>query len=171
MCFVSPHWTLIQDGFHHFESLLNHCSTLSSWCAVVSSLYSAACIFGLFSPSTRLYDRLTNPILLISRAWYACLAEYKSSITRFSLLGLPLAMIPKRLLKSVSICTAMIRPSMNSICLQMASTSSDRSAKAITSADSTDHAIHLDLYELYDSDMALFIASVLSTIRPSCDDR
>ena len=137
----------------------------------MSSLYNAAWTLGLVNPSARLCELRTNPILLISRALYACLAAYMSSMIRFSLVRLPLDMMSKRLLESVSMCTGIGSFNMNSSCLRIARASSDRSANAMTSADSTERAMRLDLYDLYDIGIALLAASVRRTMRPSCEDK
>ena len=55
-------------------------------------------------------------------------------------------------------------------CLRIASASSNRSAKAITSTDSTEHTTRRDLYDLYETGIALWFSSVKRTIPPSWDD-
>ena len=57
----------------------------------------------------------------------------------------------------------------NSSCLRIASASSNRSAKAKTSADSTERATHRDLYELYKTNIALWLLSVKNTVHSSCN--
>ena len=53
----------------------------------------------------------------------------------------------------------------------MESASSERSAKAIASADNTVRATRLDLHDLYDTGTALLVASVRRTMRPSAEDK
>ena len=55
--------------------------------------------------------------------------------------------------------------------LQIASASSNRSAKAITSTDITERATCRDLYDLYETGIALWLSSVKRTMRLSCDDK
>ena len=51
------------------------------------------------------------------------------------------------------------------------SASSNRSAKAITSADSVERATRRDLYDLYETGIALWLSSAKRTMRPSYDDK
>ena len=60
---------------------------------------------------------------------------------------------------------------MNTSCLRMSSASSERPAKAITSAEDIERAMRLDSYDLYDTDMALLVAPVRRIMRPSCEDK
>ena len=57
----------------------------------------------------------------------------------------------------------------NSNCLKIASASSNRSSKAITWADSRERATRRDLYDLYETGIALYLSSFKRTMRPSCD--
>ena len=75
------------------------------------------------------------------------------------------------LLEPVSISTGTGRIKTNSNCLRIASASSNRSAKAITSGDSTERATRRDLYDLCETGTALWLSSVKRTMRPSCDDK
>ena len=143
------------------------CSTIGLWYASVSSSYNAAWTLGLIRPSSRLCELLTNPILLIYRALYACRVTCISSIIRLSPVRLSLDVLSDRLLESVNICTGISYLNTNSNCSQIASTSSNKSAKTITSADSTEHATRRDLYDLQDTGTALWLSYVNMTILPS----
>ena len=94
-----------------------------------------------------------------------------SSMILFSLALIPLDMMSKRILESVRIWTGTGRFKMNSNCFRFASASSVRSASAMTSADNTERATRRDLYELYETGIALLDTSVRSTIDPSCKDK
>ena len=59
----------------------------------------------------------------------------------------------------------------NSNCLRIATGPSNRSPKATTSADSTERAIRHDLYDFYETVIALWLSSVKRTMRPNCDDK
>ena len=54
--------------------------------------------------------------------------------------------------------------------LSIVSISSDKSAKAMTSADITENPTCLNLSDLCDIEFALLISTVNRTMRPSCDD-
>ena len=60
---------------------------------------------------------------------------------------------------------------MNSGSLRVARASSDRSARAMASADITEQTMRLDKYDLYDTGIALLIASARMMMRPSCEDK
>ena len=68
-------------------------------------------------------------------------------------------------------CTGIGCLKMNYNCLRIASVSLNKSAKAITAADSTERATHRDLYDLYDTAIALWLSSVNRSIRPSWDGK
>ena len=68
-------------------------------------------------------------------------------------------------------CTGIGCLKTNSNCLWIASASSSRSTKAITSVESTERATRLNLYELYKTGIVLWISSVQRTICQSCDDK
>ena len=55
-----------------------------------------------------------------------------------------------KLLKSVNICTGIGSIKTNSNCLRTQSASSNKSSKALSSADVTERATRRDLYDLYD---------------------
>ena len=59
---------------------------------------------------------------------------------------------------------------MNSNWFRIASASSNKSAKAITSPDKTDCATRRDLYDLYQTGMEYWLSSVWRNIRLGCDD-
>ena len=63
--------------------------------------------------------------------------------------------------------TSIICLKKNSHFLRVESVSSNKSAKAITSADSTERATSRDLYDLYHTGIELLLSSVKRTIRPS----
>ena len=125
-----------------------HSSTFGLWYAVASSRYSTAWILGMIRPSVRFGELLTKSILLISGALYACRATFMSSIIRFSLVRLLLYIMSNRLWDSINICTGIGCIETNSNCLGIANASLNKSAKAITSADSTERATRHDLYDL-----------------------
>ena len=77
-----------------------------------------------------------------------------SNIIRFSLVQLPFDIISNMLLESVSMCTGIGCLRTNSNFLRIASASSNRFAKAITSAVCTECATRRDLYGLYVSKYA-----------------
>ena len=97
-------------------------------------------------------------MLLISWALYACRAAYISGIIRFSLVRLPFDIMSNMLLESVLMCYGIGCLRTNSNCLWIARASSNRSAKAITSADSTGRATRSDLYDLYETGLALWLS-------------
>ena len=68
-------------------------------------------------------------------------------------------------------CTGIGCLKTNSNFLRMAGASSNRSAKVITSADSTEREMHRDLHDLYETGIAVWLSSVKRTMRPSCDDK
>ena len=65
--------------------------------------------------------------------------------------------MPNRHWKSVNICTSNGCLKKNSNCLRIASESSKKFAKAITSADNKEHATGRDLYDLCETDIELRI--------------
>ena len=83
---------------------------------------------------------------------------------------LPFDIFSSMLLESASIFTSICCLRTNSNCSRIASASSNSSAKAITSADSTKRATRRDLYDLYETGIALWYSSVKTTKSPSCDD-
>ena len=88
-----------------------------------------------------------------------------------SLVRLPFDITSSMLLESVSICIDIGCLRTNSNCLRIANASSNRSAKEITSAESTEHATRRDLYDLHETGIALWFSSVKRIMRPSCDDK
>ena len=64
---------------------------------------------------------------------------------------LSLDIMPNKLLESVDICTGIGCLNTNSICLRIASASSNKSAKAITSVDSMKCATCRDLCDLQET--------------------
>ena len=80
---------------------------------------------------------------------------------------LPLDIMSKRFLQSVNICTGIRRLTMNYNCLRIAIESSDKSTNAMTSADNTEQAIPLDLYDVYETVTALLDMSASNIMRPS----
>ena len=110
-------------------------------------------------------------MFLISCALYACRAVYISSIIHFSFVRLTLDIISNMLLESVSTCTGLCCLRTNSYYLRIASASSNRSAKAITSADNTERATRPDLYDFYETGIALWLSSVKRNMCLSCDDK
>ena len=71
-----------------------------------------------------------------------------------------------KLMESVNICTDIgYHKSFNF--LRIANESSNKYVEAITSADSTERATRRDLYNLYETGIALWSSSLNRTIRPS----
>ena len=97
--------------------------------------------------SARLCELLRKPFLLASCALYACRAAYMSSIICFSFMQPPLDTMSNKFLDSVYVCTGIGCLETNYIYLRIASASSNKSAKAITSADITERVTHCDLYD------------------------
>ena len=89
---------------------------------------------------------------------------------RFLLVRLPLDIISNRLFESVNICTGIGCFKINSSCLRIARASSNKPENTMTSADSTDREIRLDLYDLYETGTALLEMSVSNTMHPSLYD-
>ena len=106
-------------------------------------------------------------MLLISCVLYAFRAAYISSIISFSLVRPPLHTVSNKLLESVDMCTGNGFLKVNSNCLQIESAPSNKSAKAITSADSMERATRRDLYDLQETSLELWLSSVNRTIHPS----
>ena len=110
-------------------------------------------------------------MLLLICVLYACRAVYRSGMIRFSLVLLPFDIMSNMLLESLSTCTGIGCLKTNSNGLRIASASSNTSAKATTSANSTERATHRDFYYLYETCIALWLSSVRKTMRISCDDK
>ena len=92
-------------------------------------------------------------------------------MTRFSLVRLPFDVLSSMFLDSVSMCTGIGCLRTNPNCLRIESASSNSSGKAITSVGSMERATRRDLYDLYETGIALWLLSVKRSMRPSCDDR
>ena len=75
------------------------------------------------------------------------------------------------ILDSVSTSTGVGCLKTNSNCLWTARASSNRSAKAITSADNTENATRHDFYDLYETGIPLWLSSVRRTMRTDCDNK
>ena len=121
--------------------------------------------------SARLCELITKPRLLISCGFYACQAACIPNIIRFSIVRPPFDIMLNMLLVSVIICTGICCLKTSSHCLRISSASSNRSAKAITSVDSTERATRRDLYDLYETGIALCLSSVKRTMRSGCDNK
>ena len=67
-------------------------------------------------------------------------------------------------------CTIIDCLKSNINCSQIACASSNRSAKAIISTDSREHATRRDFYDLYKSGIAIWLLSAKRNTRPCCDD-
>ena len=143
-----------------------HCSSLGLWYAVVNSWYSVDMTFGLVRQSARLCELLKKPILLIYCGLYTFRAAY--TIRHYLLFACATVdILLGRLWESANICTGISCLHTNSICLRIASESSNKFAKAITSAESTKLATRRDLYDLYETGIELLFSSASRNIRPS----
>ena len=94
-----------------------------------------------------------------------------SSMICFSHVRLIFDIMSNMLLESVSICTGISCLRTSSNCLRIASASSNRSAKEITSADNTEHVTRRDLNDFYEICIALWLLTLKRIMSPSCDDR
>ena len=113
--------------------------------AVNKRLKRDFCNFSFVNPSSRLSLERTKPILEISLDWYVWREAWISSMILFSLDFDPLLIISNYDFESVSKCMGTARISACSIWYLSATASSNRSANAITSADSTERVTLLDL--------------------------
>ena len=127
------------------RSLMIHCSTLGLRYAFSSSWYNDLWTLCFVRPLATLFQLLMRSTLFIFRSLYTCLAGYISSIIRFSLVRLPLDITSNILVGSINICSGIGCLKTSFICLQTASASSNKSAKAITPADYTTRATIRDL--------------------------
>ena len=68
-------------------------------------------------------------------------------------------------------CTGISCLKTSSYCLRIASASSNRSSKTITLADNSERATGPNLYDLYETGIALQLSPVMRTMRPRRDDK
>ena len=142
----------LADGMHPARTPMRctgnlrniHCSQLISCSPVVNMPRSKFCILDLVRQSAMFSFELTNPMLEISRVRSVSRAACMSSIIRFSLVRVPLLIMSTNDFESVKRGIGIAHSSVCSICDRITKASSNKSAKAITSAERIDLVTFLD---------------------------